>query len=482
MAAYDKYEMVIGLETHVQLSTVSKAFCSDDASFGGAPNTHISVISLAYPGTLPRINEKQVEYAVRLGLALGSKINQENRFDRKNYFYADLPKGFQTTQDALPICVGGALPIRIGEQQHDIRIHHVHMEEDAGKSMHDQGDDYSLIDLNRAGVPLLEIVSEPDLRSAEEVDAFMNGMRQLVRYLGISDGNMEEGSMRCDVNVSVRLKGSEVLNERCEIKNINSMKFAKQAIEYEFKRQVDLMETGKKVQQQTLHFDRVKGVTSPLREKENAHDYRYFPEPDLPPVLLSDAFLTQVRDAMPALPWELFQEMQETYELPAYDANLLTDELSTALFFKALTQHTQNYKAASNLIINKINPWLKEEQANIKDFPVAHEQLAAFLTLIDEGKVSNTIAYQRIFPELLQQPQETPLAIAKRMNLLQTSDEDFLTKIVTEVVAKHPDKVTVYRKGKKGLLGFFMGEIMKASKGKADPKATKELLQEQLEE
>jgi len=481
MAAYDKYEMVIGLETHVQLSTRSKAFCADDASFGGQPNTHISAISLAYPGTLPRINEKQVEYAVRLGLALGCKINQENRFDRKNYFYADLPKGFQTTQDALPICVGGALTIRVDGQQQTIRIHHIHMEEDAGKSMHDQGDDFSLIDLNRAGVPLLEIVSEPDLRSAEEVDAFMNGMRQLVRYLGISDGNMEEGSMRCDVNVSVRPKGSDVLNERCEIKNINSMKFAKQAIEYEFKRQVDLMEAGKKVRQQTLHFDRVKGSTSPLREKEDAHDYRYFPEPDLPPVLLTEAFLTTVREKMPALPWQLFQEFTEELGLPEYDAELLTEERPTAIFFKDLIQHTKNYKTASNLIINKINPWLKEQQLEIPDFPVSHEQLAAFLQLVDDGKISNSIAYQRIFPELLTPPEESPLAIAERLNLLQTSDEDFLTKIVAEVVEKHPDKVTVYRKGKKGLLGFFMGEIMKASKGKADPRATKALLQEQLE-
>lgn len=477
---YEKYETVIGLETHVQLATQSKAFCPDDARFGGEPNTHISAISLAYPGTLPRTNEKQVEFAVRLGLALGCSINLENRFDRKNYFYADLPKGFQTTQDRLPICVGGCVQIRVGEETKKIRLHHIHMEEDAGKSMHDQHSDFSLIDLNRAGVPLLEIVSEPDLRSAEEVDAFMTAMRQLVRYLEISDGNMEEGSMRCDCNVSVRLKGVEKLGERCEIKNLNSMKFARQAIEYEVKRQIDIIEAGGKIQQQTLHFDRVKGVTSPLREKENAHDYRYFPEPDLPPVLLTEDYLENLKATMPPLPWELYRYFTSEFGLSDYDAELLTEEKATALFFINLTKHTTNFKAAANLIINKITPWLNEQQLEIADFPVSASQLAAFIALIDDNKVSHTIAYQRIFPELLENPTETPLAIAERLNLLQTADEDFLEKLVAEALANNSDKVVAYRKGKKGLLGFFMGEVMKASKGKADPKVTKELLEREL--
>ena len=282
---YEQYETVIGLEIHVQLSTKSKAFCADDTSFGGEPNTQVSTISLGHPGTLPRLNKKQIEYAVRLGLALGSEINQVSYFDRKNYFYADLPKGYQITQDRRPVCVGGDLEIRVGEMRKKVRIHHIHMEEDAGKSMHDSDPVNSFIDLNRAGVPLLEVVSEPDLRSPEEVDAYMSAMRQLVKYLEISDGNMEQGSMRCDCNVSVRKKGATKLGERCEIKNLNSMRYARRAINYEVKRQIDLIESGGRVKQQTLNFDPTTGVTSPLREKEDAHDYRYFPEPDLPPVL-----------------------------------------------------------------------------------------------------------------------------------------------------------------------------------------------------
>ena len=282
------YETVIGLETHIQLSTFSKAFCSDAAAFGGAPNTHTSVISLAHPGTLPRLNKKAVEYAVKLGLALGCDINRHTTFDRKNYFYADLPKGFQTTQDRAPVCIGGSISLKIdkpvsGRHNPLIRIHHIHLEEDAGKSMHDQSPEHSYIDLNRAGVPLLEIVSEPDLRSPEEVAAYMEEMRRLVRWLGVSDGNMEEGSMRCDVNISIRPVGSTTFGNRCEIKNVNSMRFAKRAIEYEVNRQIALVEAGGKVEQETRGFDVANGVTYSLREKENAHDYRYFPEPDLPP-------------------------------------------------------------------------------------------------------------------------------------------------------------------------------------------------------
>jgi aspartyl-tRNA(Asn)/glutamyl-tRNA(Gln) amidotransferase subunit B len=283
------YETIIGLEVHVQLATESKAFCGDDASFGGEPNTHVSAVSLGHPGTLPKANGRQIELATRLGLALGCKINTHNAFDRKNYFYADLPKGYQITQDKAPICIGGSLSIKIGNNWKSIGIHHIHMEEDAGKSIHTMAPRHSFIDLNRAGVPLVEIVTEPDLRSGEEVDAFMTAMRQLVRYLEVSDGNMEQGSLRCDVNISIREQGATILNDRCEVKNVNSMKFARQAIDYEVRRQIGLVEAGGKVKQQTLNFDPNTGVTSPLREKEDAHDYRYFPEPDLPPVVLSDA-------------------------------------------------------------------------------------------------------------------------------------------------------------------------------------------------
>ena len=304
MHPYEQYELVIGLEVHVQLSTRSKAFSADENAFGAEPNTQVDPVSLGHPGALPRYNRAQVESAVRLGLALGSQIARRQSFDRKHYFYTDLPKGYQITQDREPVCVGGRLPIRIGERWQEVRIHHIHMEEDAGKSLHDRSESYSLIDLNRAGVPLLEVVSEPDLRSPEEVDAFMSAMRQLVRYLGISDGNMEEGSLRCDCNVSVRKRGSDQLGTRCEIKNLNSMRYARRAIEFESRRQIDLLEQGGQVVQQTLHFDPATGVTSPLRSKEDAHDYRYFSEPDLPPIELSDEFVDELRRASPTLPWE----------------------------------------------------------------------------------------------------------------------------------------------------------------------------------
>jgi aspartyl-tRNA(Asn)/glutamyl-tRNA(Gln) amidotransferase subunit B len=477
---YDTYEPVIGLEVHVQLSTKSKAFCADNASFGGEPNTHVSVISLGHPGTLPRLNKKQFEYAIRLGLALGSEISPVSYFDRKNYFYADLPKGYQITQDRLPVCIGGQLEIRVGKETRKIRIHHIHMEEDAGKSIHDQDPENSLIDLNRAGVPLLEVVTEPDFRSPEEVDVFMNTMRRLVRYLDISDGNMEQGSMRCDCNVSVRKKGVETLGERCEIKNMNSMKFAKKAIDYEFKRQVDLLETGGKVEQQTLNFDPESGTTSPLRDKEDAHDYRYFPEPDLLPFVASESFVDSVKASMPTLPEAHFAEFTQQLGITEYDAAILIEEKATALFFKDLSSLTDNKKAAANLIINRITPICREQNIAIVDFPIPKKKLAAFIALIDDGKVSNAIAYQRLLPAILEAPDAKPLSLADQLGLVQTSDENFIEKIVDEVISEFPDKVATYQKGKKGLLGFFMGEVMKRSKGKAEPKSTNAMLREKL--
>lgn len=481
MGNYDKYETVIGLEIHVQLDTRSKAFCGDDASFGGAPNTHISTISLGHPGTLPLLNKKQVEYAVRLGLALGSEINLHSAFDRKNYFYADLPKGYQITQDRSPICIGGQLQIKVDDIEKSIRIHHVHMEEDAGKSMHDSDDPFSYIDLNRAGVPLLEIVSEPDLRSAEEVDAYMSAMRQLVQYLGISDGNMQEGSMRCDCNVSVRLKGSEQLGERCEIKNLNSMRYARKAIAFEVKRQIDLIESGGRVSQQTLNFDPVSGETSALRDKEDAHDYRYFPEPDLPPVRLDASYVQRIREDQPALPWELYDHFRNAYELSDYDANLLTAERSTARYFQQLNDHAPSPKGVANLIINKLLPYAQEQEIELHQFPVPAKSLGKFIQLIEDGQVSNTIAYQTLLPELIDHPTQEPLALAQKLQLIQNKDEDFLSQLVEEVIAANPDKVKTYQNGKKGLLGFFMGEVMKRSKGQAEPKATNALLRERLE-
>lgn len=483
MSIYENYETVIGLEIHVQLGTATKAFCADAVAFGAQPNTHTSVISLAHPGTLPRLNKMQVRYATRLGLALGSRINSENFFDRKNYFYADLPKGYQITQDRQPICVGGTLNVRTGVGEKTVRLHHIHMEEDAGKSMHDQEPTASYIDLNRAGTPLLEIVTEPDLRSGEEVEAFMYAMRHLVRWIGVSDGNMEEGSMRCDVNISVRKKGETTFGTRCEVKNVNSMKFARKAIEFETKRQIDIIENGGTIAQNTLNFDPSTGATSPLRSKENAHDYRYFPDPDLPPVVLDDVFIDSVKAEMPILPNIATTELREQIGLSEYDAQLLTEEIGIYYFYKKLIENIPppQYKAASNLVINKILPFLNENKIEIADFPLNIAALQGFLDLIESGKISNSVAYQTLFPKLIAQPDVQPDVLATTLNLFQTSDTAFLEGIIAEVLAAFPDKVGEYKKGKKGLLGFFMGEIMKRSKGKAEPKTTQNLVQKALE-
>jgi aspartyl-tRNA(Asn)/glutamyl-tRNA(Gln) amidotransferase subunit B len=481
MSIYDNYETIIGLEVHVQLATKSKAFCADDTTFGADPNTHISVVSLGHPGTLPKLNKKQVEFAVRLGLALNCEINPRNTFDRKNYFYADLPKGYQITQDASPICLGGSFEIKVGEEKKTIRLHHIHMEEDAGKLIHDIDPNHSLIDLNRAGVPLLEIVTEPDFRSAEEVDVFMNAMRQLVRYLEVSDGNMEEGSLRCDCNVSVRKKGDTQLNERCEIKNMNSMRYARQAIKFERKRQIDLMEKGERVAQNTLNFDPATGTTSPLRQKEDAHDYRYFPEPDLPPIVLSNEYIEKIKSEMPQLPNELIEKLITEFQLPKYDVELLTEEKETAIFFLEICEATKNYKAVSNLIINKIKPFCNEEKMAISALKVSSKSFAEFADLIESGKVSSSIAYQRLFPALISTPEKAPEILAQELNLIQSNDEDFLEKIVNEVLEKNPKEVEAYQKGKKNLIGFFMGQVMKNSRGKAEPKSTNALLRKKLD-
>ena len=476
------YETVIGLEVHVQLSTESKAFCGDDARFGGKPNSHISAISLAHPGTLPRLNERQVEFAVKIGLAMGCKISTHNSFDRKNYFYADLPKGYQITQDQFPICIGGDLKIKGTDFDKTIRIHHIHMEEDAGKSIHDADPGFTLIDLNRAGVPLLEIVTEPDFRSAEEVATFMMKMRQLVRFLGVSDGNMEEGSLRCDVNVSLRKRGAEAYGERCEVKNLNSMRFARQAIAFEVKRQAAILDSGGIVKRNTLQFDPASGTTSPLREKEDAHDYRYFPDPDLPPLELTQGYIDKIQQELPALPDELYQDFTTTHSLSHYNADLLTQEKSTADYFLSLSQHCKHYTALANLIINKLLPTANEQQKTMPELELSTTQIVEFVELIEGNQVSAAMAYQRLFPLLLDHPNESPLALAKKENLIQESDTDFLKGLVIEVLNNNPKEVAAYRAGKKRLMGFFMGQVMRQSKGKAEPKATTQLLKEILEE
>lgn len=475
-----KYETVIGLEVHVQLQTNSKIFAPDTNSFGAAPNTNISYITLGHPGTLPFANERIVEYAVKIGLATNCKIERHNRFARKNYFYADLPKGYQITQNLTPICYDGCLPIEVNGETRNIGITRIHLEEDAGKSTHDQDPQYSLIDLNRAGTPLVEIVSEPDLRSADEAYQYVSDMRRIVRYLGISDADMEKGNLRCDVNISVRLRGAKEYGERVEIKNINSLRNVKRAIEFETKRQVNLVEKGIQVERQTRSFDASNGTTFSLRDKELAHDYRYFPEPDLPQMFVSEEYIAAIKSEMPALPRELQQYFTEKLGLSAYDAGVLTDEKEMAAYFCEAIEHTTDYKAVANWLIGPIKEYLNKNNADISNFALTSKQLVELIHLIKDGKFSFSVAAQKLLPQWIKQPSQHPLDLAKSMNLLMESDDDFLEEIIEEVLAKFPDKVKAYKKGRKGMTGFFMGQIMRASKGKADPKVTNKLLAEKL--
>lgn len=477
---YSKYEVVVGLEVHAQLSTHSKMYCGDSAEFGGSPNTHVSVLSLGHPGTLPVVNETAIEYAVKMGLATHCNIRYENQFARKNYFYADLPKGYQITQDKTPICTGGYIEFEVNGEKKKIRLTRIHLEEDAGKSIHDIDPYFTLVDLNRAGVPLIEIVSEPDVRSGDEAMEYLNQIQKLVRYLGICDGNMEEGSMRCDANISVRLKGTDVLNARSEVKNMNSMRNVKRAIEFEFKRQVEAHEKGERLAQETRGFDAVKGITLTQRSKEHAHDYRYFPEPDLPPVFVTEEYIANVKAHMPKLPNELKQEYMEQYGLPEYDARIITDDKDLAEYFNRLLAVTKNYKAASNLILNTVKSYLNENGIHITEFKLEPAKIASLIALIDEGKTNFSVASTSIFPVMAQTGKD-PLKVAEELNLLQNSDEGAINELIDQVLAKYPEKVAEYKSGKKGLLGLFVGEVMKLSKGKADPKVTNKLVAQKLD-
>ncbi len=478
----DKYELVVGLEVHAQLSTLSKAFSSDSAAFGAGPNEHISPVSLGHPGTLPYINKRMVEYAVKMGLACNCTINLHNSFARKNYFYADLPKGYQITQDQAPICLGGHVLVRLADgTQKNIAIHHIHMEDDAGKSMHDQHHADSLIDLNRAGVPLIEIVSEPDMRSSEEAWQYLTEIRKLLRYLDICDGNMEEGSMRCDANISVRLKGATEYGNRCEVKNLNSIRNVQRAIDHEFERQVNILENGGHIDQNTLNFNADTGETSVLRSKEMANDYRYFPEPDLQPLFLNKEYVNGIRESLPSLPNDLYNKYIEKLGLPATDALVITTDREFALYFEELIRHTDNYKAAANWMMGSVKSYLNENGIEITEFAIKPVNLAGLIDLVDKGKINNSVAAQKLFPALINDPAKSPEQLAKELNLLINADADDVYQFINEAIAKFPDKVVEYQKGKKGVLGLFMGEIMKRSKGRIDPQKTNQLLIKELE-
>jgi len=479
---YDKYELVVGLEIHAQLQTQSKAYSSDSAEFGALPNSHISPITLGHPGTLPYFNENTVQYGVRLGLAVGSDITYENQFARKNYFYADLPKGYQITQDKTPLCTGGKIVIKTESGEKEIGITRIHMEEDSGKSIHDLDPYNTLIDLNRAGVPLLEIVSEPDIRSAQEAYDYLTEVRKLVRYLEICDGNMEEGSMRCDANVSVRLKGAKKFGERTETKNLNSIRNVFRAIEYEAKRQVEVLEAGGEIKMETMGFDAINGTTHSQRSKEMAHDYRYFPEPDLQAVFIGDQYVSDVQKSLPPLPKELLEKYISELNLSEYDAEVLTEDKHFALFYEQVILTTNNYKAAANWMMGAVKSYLNENAIDIQNFPLKPIQIAEIIALIESNEINNSIANQKVFPALIEQPELSAKEIAIQNNWIQESDTGALEGFILEVLAKYPDKVDAYKAGNKNLLGLFMGEVMKASKGKADPKMTSQLLRRKLDE
>jgi aspartyl-tRNA(Asn)/glutamyl-tRNA(Gln) amidotransferase subunit B len=481
MSVYDKYETVVGLEVHAQLMTHSKAYSSDAVEYGSAPNTHISEITLGHPGTLPVMNKSAIEFAIKIGLATNCKIRKENQFARKNYFYPDLPKGYQITQHTTPICYEGHLELKMDGYNKTIGITRIHLEEDAGKSLHDQDPYFTLIDLNRAGTPLVEIVSEPDIRTPDEAYTYLTEIRKIVRWLDICDGNMEEGSMRCDANVSVRIKGAKDFGAKVEVKNMNSIRNVKRALEHEVIRQIDLIEKGEIISQETRSFDATNGTTFSLRSKEMANDYRYFPEPDLPPVILTQEFISSINESMPELPEQLKIRLVKDFGLSEYDAAIISDEKETALYYKNLTTISKNYKAAANWLLGPIKGYINETASEISSFKILPSKIANLISIIDEGKISFSVASQKVFPELIKTPDASPLEIATRLNLIQVSDSGALDKFINEALAKYPQKVDEYKAGKKGVLGLFMGEVMKLSGGTADPKLTSKLLSEKLE-
>lgn len=474
-----KYEAVIGLEVHAQLQTKSKLFTGDSAAFGAEPNTHISAITLGHPGTLPKTNKKAVEYAIKMGLACHCEIERFNYFARKNYFYPDLPKGYQVSQHTTPICKGGFITIKTKDGERNVHLNRIHLEEDAGKSIHDADENYTCVDFNRAGVPLIEIVTEPDMHSAEEAFQYVTEIRKLVRWIGVCDGNMEEGSLRCDANVSIRLVGETTLGTKVEVKNLNSIRNVKKAIEYEIERMIAMVEKGESIIQQTRSFDADTDTTFAIRDKEEANDYRYFAEPDLTPFQLTEDFISSIKASLPALPEELFHQYK-SLGLNDYDARQLCDEKSTADYFSQVMEHSKNYKAIANWILGPLRQIVNENHITFKDISLTPKTVADLIAIVDDGKVNFSVAHLKILPVLVKDGQKNPLEVATELNLLQVSGTADIEAWVNEVLTKMPDKVAEYKKGKKGLIGLFVGEIKKASKGKADPKIATRLLEEKL--
>lgn len=473
-----EFEVVIGLEVHVQLSTASKIFAPSSTAFGGDPNQYVDPVTLGLPGCLPVLNRKVVESAVMLGLAMNCEIRQFSRFARKHYFYPDLPKGYQISQYDEPICERGSVKVHMAEITRTIGITRIHMEEDAGKNIHDARTSASLVDLNRAGVPLLEVVSEPDLRSPAEASAYLKTVRQMVRYLGISDGNMEEGSLRCDANISLRPVGQIKFGTRTEIKNINSFKFVERALEYEIARQMAVLRGGNAIRQETLLFDSATGTTRSMRSKEESADYRYFPDPDLPPVVVEESWIHEIRSAMPMLPEQHLSRLVNDFGLTPYDAGVLTSEHSHVTFFNEVLEICGNAKLACNWITSELFGLLNKEGTSIEDSPVSAKNLGDLLKLIESDTISGKMA-KSVFEEMFKS-RRSPNEIVEERGLKQLTDDSAIIKIVNQVFDEQGTQLAEYLGGNERLHGFFVGQVMKLTGGTANPKKVNEIIRAEV--
>ena len=473
-----EFEPVIGLEIHAQLLTDAKIFCGCSTKFGAAPNSHTCQICLGMPGVLPVLNRKVVEFTIRMGLATHCRINEECNFARKNYFYPDLPKGYQISQYAYPLAEHGYVDIELEGDRKRIGITRIHMEEDAGKLLHDEHNPFSYVDLNRTGVPLIEIVSEPDIRGAEEASAYLRRLHEILVYLEICDGNMEEGSFRCDANVSIRPKGQDAFGTRTELKNMNSFRNVQRALEYEIKRQQYILEGGNEVIQETRLWDDTAGVTHSMRSKEEAHDYRYFPDPDLVTVAISREWVEEILRNQPELPLEKRERFVRDYQIPAYDAGVLTTSRALADYYEEVVRLTGQPKTASNWIMGEILRFLNEEKKDIAACPVTPQALADMIRLIEEGTISGKIA-KEVIEEMYETGRPAKAIIAEK-GLVQITDETALARVVSEVMAANPNQLAQYRDGREKLFGYFVGQVMKATQGKANPQLINDLLKKML--
>ena len=473
----NKYEVIIGLEVHAQVLSESKLFSTSSTKFGSEPNTQVSLVDAAFPGMLPVINEHCIKQAIKTGIGLKAKINKRSIFDRKNYFYADLPQGYQISQYKNPIVGEGSVTLDMPNGEKNIGIERLHLEQDAGNSIHDIDPQNTLVDLNRSGVALMEIVSKPDLRSLDEVNAYIKKLRSIMRYLGTCDGNMQEGSLRADVNVSVRKKGDKKLGTRCEIKNVNSIKFMQMAIDFEANRQVDVIEEGGSIDQETRLFDTKKNETRSMRSKEDAHDYRYFPDPDLLPLELNDNYIDQIKKDIPELPDEKKKRFIEKFKLSPYEANILVSDIEISKYFEEVSKNS-DVKLATNWITGELFALLNEKNIEITESPISSKNLSKLINLIKDGTISGKIA-KSVF-EIMRDGDKDPITIVEEKGLKQQSDPKELENLINKVIAENPKNVEAYKSGKDKLFGFFVGQVMKNSNGKANPKIVNEILKKKL--